>query len=322
MATLNNIEKLIQMATIEHMYEMLQKLKNDISYNELKNDISCNEGINNIFDESLKKNNSTIFDNGFCSNELLVSQINELKDINKQVSSETEILSITIESLVKKVISLEIEIKELKNQFNNAHQNNQINCLEPDSEEKEERIKLKIEEKIIINDTENFTNNYETLVEEEEEEVEEEVVEEEAVEEEVVEEEVEEAVEEEAVEEEVEVVEEEVVEEEVVEEETVEEAVEEEAVEEVVEEEVVEEEEEEESEEEVATDEEKEEECLEENEKEAEEENDEEEVFEIEIDDVTYFTTDEDNGILYEVDSDGEVGKKVGIIKNGEPIFS
>ena len=81
------------------------------------------------------------------------------------------------------------------------------------------------------------------------------------------------------------------------------------------------EEEVEESEEEVATDEdeekEEEEECLE-----KEEENDEEEVFEIEIDDVTYFTTDEDNGILYEVDSDGEVGKKVGIIKNGEPIFS
>jgi hypothetical protein len=46
-----------------------------------------------------------------------------------------------------------------------------------------------------------------------------------------------------------------------------------------------------------------------------------EEVFEIEIDDVTYYATSEENGILYEVDSDGEVGKKVGIIKDGEPIF-
>ena len=53
-----------------------------------------------------------------------------------------------------------------------------------------------------------------------------------------------------------------------------------------------------------------------------EEEEDSEEVFEIEIDDVTYFATDEENGILYEVDKDGEVGKKVGIIKDGEPIFS
>jgi CII-binding regulator of phage lambda lysogenization HflD len=53
-----------------------------------------------------------------------------------------------------------------------------------------------------------------------------------------------------------------------------------------------------------------------------EEEEDGEEVFEIEIDDVTYYATDEENGILYEVDKNGEVGKKVGIIKDGEPIFS
>jgi hypothetical protein len=52
------------------------------------------------------------------------------------------------------------------------------------------------------------------------------------------------------------------------------------------------------------------------------EEEEGEEVFEIEIDDVTYFATDEENGILYEVDKDGDIGKKVGIIKDGEPIFS
>jgi predicted GIY-YIG superfamily endonuclease len=60
----------------------------------------------------------------------------------------------------------------------------------------------------------------------------------------------------------------------------------------------------------------------EENEVEEEENEVEEEVFEIEIDDVTYFATDEENGILYEATSDGDIGKKVGIIKNGEPIFS
>jgi hypothetical protein len=48
----------------------------------------------------------------------------------------------------------------------------------------------------------------------------------------------------------------------------------------------------------------------------------EEEVFEIEIDDVTYYATSEENGILYAVDKDGEVGKQVGVIKDGEPIFS
>lgn len=51
-------------------------------------------------------------------------------------------------------------------------------------------------------------------------------------------------------------------------------------------------------------------------------EDEEEEVFEIEIDDVTYYATSEENGILYAVDKDGEVGKQVGIIKDGEPIFS
>jgi hypothetical protein len=76
----------------------------------------------------------------------------------------------------------------------------------------------------------------------------------------------------------------------------------------------VEEEEEEEEQDQVQT--------VEEDVEEEEEEEDSEEVFEIEIDDVTYFATDEENGILYEVDKDGEVGKKVGIIKDGEPIFS
>jgi hypothetical protein len=55
---------------------------------------------------------------------------------------------------------------------------------------------------------------------------------------------------------------------------------------------------------------------------EEEEEEEEEEVFEIEIDDVTYFATHEENGILYEITSDGDVGKKVGFIKDGEPIFN
>jgi hypothetical protein len=50
--------------------------------------------------------------------------------------------------------------------------------------------------------------------------------------------------------------------------------------------------------------------------------DDDESVFEIEIDDVSYYATDEDNGILYEKLSDGEIGKKVGIITNGEPIFN
>ena len=51
-------------------------------------------------------------------------------------------------------------------------------------------------------------------------------------------------------------------------------------------------------------------------------ENDEEELIEIEIDDVTYCTNDEDNGFIYELDKDGNVGEIIGYLKDGEPFFN
>ena len=54
---------------------------------------------------------------------------------------------------------------------------------------------------------------------------------------------------------------------------------------------------------------------------EQEEEEDEEELIEIEIDDVTYCTNDEENGSIYELDKDGNVGKKVGYLKDGDAYF-
>ena len=47
----------------------------------------------------------------------------------------------------------------------------------------------------------------------------------------------------------------------------------------------------------------------------------EEELFEIEIDDVTYCTNDEENGFIYALSEDGDVGDKVGYLKEGEPFF-
>ena len=47
----------------------------------------------------------------------------------------------------------------------------------------------------------------------------------------------------------------------------------------------------------------------------------EEELVEIEIDDITYCTNDEENGVIYELTPDGEVGEKVGYLKEGEPFF-
>jgi len=56
-------------------------------------------------------------------------------------------------------------------------------------------------------------------------------------------------------------------------------------------------------------------------EEEKSEAEEEEEYMEIDIDDVTYCTNNEENGFIYEMDKDGDVGKKVGYIKDGEPFF-
>jgi hypothetical protein len=79
-------------------------------------------------------------------------------------------------------------------------------------------------------------------------------------------------------------------------------------------------------EEEVETEEEEEEVETEEEEEEEEEkkevvEEEEEELVEIEIDDITYCTNDEENGFIYELSEEGEVGEKVGYLKDGEPFF-
>ena len=58
-----------------------------------------------------------------------------------------------------------------------------------------------------------------------------------------------------------------------------------------------------------------------EKEKEKEKEEEEEELFEIEIDDVSYCTNDEENGIIYALTADGDVGPKIGHLKDGEPFF-
>ena len=52
------------------------------------------------------------------------------------------------------------------------------------------------------------------------------------------------------------------------------------------------------------------------------EEEEEEELIEIEIDDITYCTNNEDNGLIYELDKDGNVGETVGYLKDGEPFFN
>jgi hypothetical protein len=381
MTTLNNIEKLIQIATIEQMYGMLQKMKQDACLNtepinKSNNEFNTDTTVQNLsyLVEELNQQNTTTsvhikelyakIDEHSSTN---CNIKNDLDEFKSTVTNIIDKLTKTIESYSIKINSLEYELQEFKS---NTSINTQLLCANVRGQQlltsypgysketkcnvnleqnlSQEHIVLKIEEKLtsdkiqecicenlpersineyIDSDNEDDFNpalvtcsvielNNEVVEESEEEEVESEEEEVESEEEELVEEEEVESEEEEVVvEEEEEVVVEE--EEELVEEEEVESEVEVEV--ESEEEEVVVDEEEEvvvDEEEEVVVEEE--EELVEE----VVEEEEDEEVFEIEIDDITYFATSDENGILYEVTKDGDVGNKVGIIKDGEPIFN
>ena len=192
---------------------------------------------------------------------------------------------------------------------------NEVIVIDDDEEEEEEEIKFSEEELEYYKSISVNTNNEE---EEEEEEV---VVEEEEEEEGQTDGEEEVVVEEEEEEEEEGQTdgEEEVVVEEEEEGQTDEEGEEEEDEEEEEEEEVVveeeEEEEEEEEDEEVVVEEE------EEEEEEVEEEEVEEEVFEHEINGKSYYVTDLDNGIIYSIEDDEDIGSQVGTFKNSVAVF-
>jgi hypothetical protein len=305
MSSLNNIEKLIQMATIEQMYSILNKMKDDNTHINNVNEYSSTTTLplsssnNDYYSEQLNLLSSklqtvetkldcilkqmsllnkiepmyglltqmvTIQDHIRTSNGLLVVGQSKITDYLIKEQEDKKRVEIPVLDLTK------CEVKEEPN----------ISLVISDPEK---TVRTGTETVNLISDDE--VEEEETIDEDKKDEIQDilitSIVEEEHSEEEVgTEEEEEEEVE---VEEEVEEEEEEEVEEEVVEEEVEEEVVEEEVEKEVVEEEA------------------------------------EEEVFEIEIDDVTYYATDENNGILYEATEDGDVGKKVGIIKDGEPIF-
>jgi hypothetical protein len=271
---MDNLEKLIQITTIEHMYSMLQKMqsaqKSEIV--NLPNENSC------LKDWVLSETTSfrTIVD----------TYATELNDHILRNNNEHYEMVQTIKILTEKINKLEHEIYQIKH---NNQQNSDIIDITFSVPTTEDNIKLIVEEEhVVTNNTSEKTNdlNEENVVNEK--------VCVEAVNTDITEKE--------EVKTEVKVKKNKVEEDEVEEDEVEEDEVEEDEVEEEVELE------EDEVEEEV------------ENKKDTKEE--EEEVFEIEIDDVTYFATSEENGILYEITDDNDIGKKVGIIKDGEPIFN
>jgi hypothetical protein len=254
----------------------------------------CNTGIKNIIYDNLNKPIKIItdFNDNKKESDIMLKLINDLLKEKKEV----ELFNKQQEETYKKIIeTCDKEIEDLKNQINNCVKQSLDYDLTSDKQEKENII-LHIEEKsdleLDLESDEEESEKEEDVEEDDKAESEEEDVElsEDEVESEEVESEEEEKVESE--EEDIESEEEEKVE---------------------SEEEKVESEEDktELSEDEVETEEEKD-----------EEEEEEEELIEIEIDGVTYCTENEDNGFIYVLDKDGNVGETTGYLKNGEPFFN
>ena len=329
-----NLERLIQMMSIEQLIGLLKQT--NTTNNTTNNDILLSPIVQKViqeYEQEIKELKSNV------SQGTNVSQsTNNVVPIVKDYSDD-------IAKIHKQLIQINTNLLSLADTIKNITQVNSINHVNseiltsipaPVTIISGENIRLNIEEKINVDDKE------EVEVEElEEDELEEEELEEEELEEEDDEEELEE-------EEEVKVddknicsvceckviLDEDIVvvddknhcgacDPNVIQEEELEEDEVEESEEEVSDkEEEISDNEEEVSEKEISDDEEE----VEVSDKEQEEEqqvtNEDEEVFEIEIDDVTYYATHEENGILYAVEKDGDVGPQVGIIKDGEPIFS
>ena len=303
-----NLERLIQMISIEQLLGLVKQ-------NNTSSDILTTPIVQKVvkaYEDELQTLN-TVTNPNSC----VKDYSEDIAKIHEQLAAINSNLLHLADAIKNIHIRTNVGLSYSEAKVTNEVVTNEDKSLEDKSSLaslEEEHVRLKIEEKQVttVNESDDESSLASSSVAEEEEEEEEEVEEAEEEEEaEDLEEEVEEA-------EEVDELEEE---EEEVEEASVADEVESEEVEEESEKEISDEESEEEEVEDLEVEDLEVEVLSEAKSSNAVEEEDEEEVFEIEIDDVTYYATSEENGILYEVDADGEVGKKVGIIKDGEPIF-
>lgn len=338
---MSNIDKLMQMATLEQLNIMIQQMSKSTSYNEPKDVLSLPivQKVILAYEDELKNKESVSSCNCKDYTSLLDNILNQVQSHNtrfQRIENKLDELLSLIENKSENKSELPMVIDKNQTKLFSFpgffHYSNILEDLEPSLEVSSEDLVVAPEdlevapEDLVVSpedlesclEKENITLNIEET--EPEKEINDTNIDLEILNEELSEED------------------EEVVEDEEEDEEAAEDkvAIEDEAIEEdesVEEDEAVEEDESDENvstEEEVATEDEledqveliKEDEAVEKEEDVEEDVEEDEEVFEIEIDDITYFATDEENGILYEVDKDGEVGKKVGIIKDGEPIFS
>ena len=324
--SMDNLEKLIQMVTMEQMYNMLHKMKeNTLHVNNV------NEFLDKVRVQSVVEVNDKHYDNINCKVEqqhslieLLSSKLEtiekELGEMNLKYKKVIDSLEILQEQQLSREMISDIKFpfdRNYENQFpfNQSYENQSYDIrttnvqvfddilesmLEPEPEVEVETVSEPEVEPVLEVEVETVLEvEVETVLEEQHISL--------KIEEKL------------AIDEVLEVV---------VKEEVLEVVVKEEEEEVLEEEDEVLEEEEEEAEVESDNDDIKplevisQAETKEEDVKEEDVEEEEEELFEIEIDDVTYYATDEENGTLYDITPDGDVGKKVGIIKDGEPIFN
>ena len=141
MSSINNLEKLIQIATIEQMYELIKKMKNNVDKE-------------NELDNFTKNNNDIILD--------LQNKIQELNCLVRSLTSQNQSVYNMVDRLFIRVENLEKELSDI--QHNKEH-DNQYLCAQLRGQqlltsypgfskesknnklEEEENIKLKIEEK-------------------------------------------------------------------------------------------------------------------------------------------------------------------------------
>ena len=302
----------------KQILSVLNELNNDEPYIHDKEDTS-------LFVNVKDTRNELVNDKVKHVEEAVFYIENKLEKLEKNYDAIVEFL----DKIFNNVKTLNEDIKLLKTESKTKEQHITSSSIKPliVSSCENENIKFEINEELVnleLDQKNEEKDVKQILVETEEEETEDEETEDEETEDEETEDE--ETEEEETLEEQKETEEEETEEEETLEEqkETEEEETEEEHEETV--EETVEEQEEtvEETEEEETEEEEIETECSsgDENEEVVEQQEEvDEEFFEIEIDDVTYCTTNEENGIIYQLTEDGDVGEKIGYLKEGEPFF-
>ena len=132
MTSLNNLEKLIQMATIEHMYSMLQKISNNnLNLPELIipskhpsfNDQNFNDQRFNVQSLNEKSFNNKSFNDKNLQTDTYTSDIKNITDLLTVIQNNNQ-------QNVETIVSLVLRVKQLEDELSNSRLLMRVNNLE------------------------------------------------------------------------------------------------------------------------------------------------------------------------------------------------